>query len=171
MDPAKIQELEDRLGYIFNDKRLLTRALTHPTFSNMEKQKKNSSEECPHQETYATLGDAILKAGFISILMEKGVKTKGNITISKSDLENNLQLAKVGKRLRLLEDNYILHGVGKEGKLKEGAVSLCSDTVEALIGAIFIDSSSSMSDVINCISKIFEPELREFEIKLHEHSR
>ena len=97
MDPAKIQELEDRLGYSFNDKRLLTRALTHPTFSNMEIQKKNRAEECPHQETYATLGDAILKAGFVSILMEKGVKTKGNITISKSDLENNLRHEKIWK--------------------------------------------------------------------------
>jgi dsRNA-specific ribonuclease len=78
MDPAKIRDLKDRLGYTFNDKGLLIRALTHSTFSNAKTQKKNRSEDCPHQRTYATLGDAILKAGFVSLLMEKGVKTPLN---------------------------------------------------------------------------------------------
>jgi len=165
MDPAKIQKLEDRLGYSFKNQKELYRALTHSTFSKEEKEKKIGARDCPHQATYATLGDAILKAGLVSILMEKGVKTKGNITISKADLENNLQLAKVGKRLRLLEENYILHRAGKDEKLEEGATRLCSDTVEALIGAIFIDSKSSMPVVTNCISKIFAPELEEMEKK------
>jgi dsRNA-specific ribonuclease len=40
MDLAKIRNLEDRLGYTFNDKGLLIRALTHSTFSNAENQKK-----------------------------------------------------------------------------------------------------------------------------------
>jgi ribonuclease-3 len=163
MDPAKIQKLEDRLGYEFQDKKEMYRALTHPTFSKEEKERKVGARDCPHQATYATLGDAILKAGLISILMEKGLKTKGNITISKADLENNLHLAKVGKRLHLLEENYILHRVGKDDKLKEGAVALCSDTVEALIGAIFIDSNNSMPVVKDCISNIFALELEEME--------
>jgi len=167
MDPAKIQKLEDRLGYEFKDKKELYRALTHPTFSKEEKEKKVGARVCPHQATYATLGDAILKAGFISILMGNGLETKGNITISKADLENNLQLAKVGKRLHLLEENYILHRAGKDEKLEEGAVALCSDTVEALIGAIFIDSKSSMPVVNDCISKIFALELSEMEKKFH----
>jgi len=167
MDPAKIQKLEDRLGYEFLDKNELYRALTHPTFSKEEKEKKVGARDCPHQATYATLGDAILKASFISILMDKGLKTKGNITISKADLENNLQLAKVGKRLHLLEEDYILHRAGKDKKLDEGAVALCSDTVEALIGAIFIDSNKSMHAVTDCISKIFAPELSEMEKKFH----
>jgi len=165
MDPAKIQELEDRLGYEFKDKKELYRALTHPTFSKEEKEKKVGARDCPHQATYATLGDAILKAGLISILMEKGLKTKGNITISKADLENNLHLAHVGERLHLLEENLILHRAGKDEKLKEASVALCSDTVEALIGAIYIDSNRSMPVVTDCISKIFGPELKEMERK------
>jgi ribonuclease III len=165
MDPAKIQKLEDRLGYEFKDKKEMYRALTHPMFSKEQNERKTEARDCPHQSVYATLGDAILKAGFISILMEKGLKTKGNITISKSDLENNLQLAKVGKRLRLIEENIILHRAGKDEKLEEGSVKLCSDTVEALIGAIYIDSKSSMPIVKDCISKIFAPELEEMERK------
>jgi ribonuclease-3 len=167
MDPAKIQDLEDQLRHTFEHKEILIRALTHPTFSNVESMKKGEAKrDCPHQETYTTLGDAILKAGFVSILMEKGLKTKGKITISKADLENNLHLAKVGKRLRLLEDNFILHKVGKEEKLKEGSVALCSDTVEALIGAIFIDSGDSMTETKKCIEWIFKTELNELKTKL-----
>ncbi|MGA2121383.1 MAG: ribonuclease III domain-containing protein [Methanoregula sp.] len=165
MDPAKIQELEDRLGYSFKNRNESYRALTHSTFSKEEKERKIGARDCPYQSTYATLGDAILKAGLVSILIEKGVKTKGNVTISKADLENNLRLAKVGKRLHLLEDNYILHRVGKEEKLKEESVALCSDTVEALIGAIFIYSNSSMSVIKDCISKIFATKLEEMERK------
>ena len=167
MDPVKIQELEGRLGHTFEHKEILIRALTHPTFSNVESMKKGEAKrDCPHQETYSTLGDAILKAGFVSILMEKGLKTKGKITISKADLENNLHLAKVGKQLRLLEDNFIRHNIGKEEKLKEGSVALCSDTVEALIGAIFIDSGDSMTETKKCIEWIFKMELNELKTKL-----
>jgi ribonuclease-3 len=161
MDPAQIQILEGRLGYSFNDKKELLRALTHPSFSKEESEKKHNPRDCPDQEIYATLGDAVLKAGLVLILMDTGLKTKGNITISKAALENNFQLADVGKRLHLLEENFILHSIGKDEKLKEGSVALCSDTVEAIIGAVFIDSKYSMSAVKKTISKIFAPEISE----------
>nr|WP_320160765.1 ribonuclease III domain-containing protein [uncultured Methanoregula sp.] len=165
MDPAKIQELEHRLGYSFKNPKELHRALTHPSFAKEEREKKTGAKDCPDQAIYATLGDAVLKAGLISILLEKGMETKGDITISKTDLENNLQLAKVGKELRLLEDKLIQHKVGIDEKLKEGSVAVLSDTVEALIGAIFIDSNYSMDAVIQCISTLFVTEIKEMEVK------
>jgi ribonuclease III len=167
MDPAKIQELEDQLGHPFNDKRLLIRALTHPTFSNVERMKKGeANRDCPHQETYTTLGDAILKAGLILLLVDCDVKTKGNITILKEDLEKNLKLADVGERLKLLENNLILQKIGNETKVHEGAVTYRSDTVEAIIAAIFIDSGDSMVETKKCIKKIFGPEFDELKKKL-----
>jgi ribonuclease III len=167
MDPAKIQELEDQLGHPFNDKRLLIRALTHPTFSNVESMKKGEAKrDCPHQETYTTLGDAILKAGLILLLVDCDVKTKGNITILKEDLEKNLKLADVGERLKLLENNLILHKIGNETKVQEGAVTYRSDTVEAIIAAIFIDSGDSMTETKKCIEKIFGPEFDELKKEL-----
>ena len=159
MDPAKIKLLEDDLGHSFKDRRELFRALTHPTFAKEEKERKNDARDCPHQETYATLGDAILKAGFVLLLMELGVKTKGDITIIKSDLEKNLKLAEVGARLKLLENYLIYHHMGEGDQLKTGENKLYSDTVEALIGAIFIDTGCSFAETKICISKIFGPEL------------
>lgn len=167
MDSVKIQRIEKRLGHTFTDKKELLRALTHPTFSKEQREKPVGPRDCPHQSIYATLGDAVLKAGFISILMDKGLKTKGDITISKAELENNLQLAKVGERLHLLEENYILHRAGVGEKLEEASKALYSDAVEALIGAIYIDSNGSMSKIKECISKIFIPEIREMEKKSH----
>ncbi|MDO9326654.1 MAG: ribonuclease III domain-containing protein [Methanoregula sp.] len=167
MDPAKIQELEKRLGHPFKEKKELYRALTHSTFSKEEKDKTVGGRDCPHQATYATLGDAILKAGFVWLLLDMGVDTKGDITIFKTGLEKNLKLAEVGKRLCLLEDNLIRHRMGTGEQLEKGTKKLCSDTVEALIGAIFVDTGHSLPRTKICISKIFAPELEELERKYH----
>jgi ribonuclease-3 len=163
MDSTKIGELENQLDHKFKNKKELYRALTHSTFSNVEREKPVGARDCPHQTTYATLGDAILKACFILLLMEKGWNTKGAITISKADLENNLKLAEVGERLHLLEDHLFLHRIGGEEKVSEGAETYRSDTVEALIGAIFIDNNYDLRQTKDCISKIFAPELQEME--------
>lgn len=159
MDPAKIKLLEDNLGHPFKNRKELYRALTHPTFTKEEKERKTGARDCQHQATYAILGDAILKACFVMLLMERGVETKGEITIIKSDLEKNLKLAEVGIRLKLLENDLILHRMGKDEQLKTGEKTLYSDTVEALIGAIFIDTGCDLSETKICISKIFAPEL------------
>ncbi len=171
MDPDKIRELEDRLGHPFDNKALLIRALTHPTFSNVERMKKGEAKRhCPHQETFTTLGDAILKAGLVLLLVDFDVKTKGDITILKEDLEKNLKLADVGKRLQLFENNLILHNIGNEKKIQEGAITYLSDSVEAIIAAIFIDTGDSMAETKKCIEKIFRPELSELKKNLLENS-
>lgn len=167
MDPANIQWLEDQLGHTFGNKGLLIRALTHPTFSNVESMKKGEAKRnCPHQETYTTLGDAILKAGFVLLLVDYDVKSKGNITILKEDLEKNLKLADVGERLKLFEKKLILHKIGTEEKIREGAVTYLSDTAEAIIAAIFMDSGDSMTVTKSCIERIFKPELDDLKKKL-----
>ena len=163
MDAAKIKDLEKRLGHEFTDKKELYRALTHPTFSKEERERKKGRRDCPHQEIYATLGDAVLKAGFVLLLMDRGLNTKGDITIVKEDWENNLKLAGVGKRLHLPDDNLILHRRGEGEQLKQGTKKLCADTVEALIGAIFLDTGRSFPETMVCISKIFNPELQDME--------
>ena len=167
MNPAKIHELEKRLGHLFAVRKELYRALTHSTFSKEEKERTVGARDCPHQETYATLGDAVLKACFVWLLMENGMETKGDITIKKADWEKNLKLAEVGKRLHLLEDNLIWHRMGMGEQLEKGKITLCSDTVEALIGAIFVDTGYSLPKTKICISKIFAPELHEMEKKSH----
>ena len=163
MTPLNIRELQKKLGYKFRKKKLLIQALTHPTFSEEEQKKKVDPRECPHQQAYSTLGDAVLKTGLILLLMDKKKETKGDITISKADLENNLKLADVGKRLQLLENDLIRHTIKDTKKLEEASGKICADTVEAIIAAIFIDSKFSMKKTKKCIQKIFAEELAELE--------
>ena len=164
MDQIKVHELENRLGHTFNDKSHLIRALTHPTFTNVQKQKYD--RDCPHQGIYATLGDAILKAVLVSLLMDIGLENKEKITSKKERLENNSKLADIAKRIRLLEDDYILHALGTEEKVREGMLTVCSDTFEALIGAIFIDSDYAFHTTKDCISMLFAPELQEIKSEM-----
>jgi len=159
MAPLKIRELQKMVGYKFRVRKHLIRALTHPTFSEEEKMKKVDPRDCPHQQAYSTLGDAVLKAGLILLLMDKKKETKGDITISKADIENNLKLADVGKRLQLLENDLILHTIKNQKKLEEASEKMLADTVEAIIAAIFIDSKYSMKKTKKSIQKIFSEEL------------
>ena len=163
MASLKIRELQKMIGYKFKVRKHLVRALTHPTFSEVEKKKKVDPRDCPHQQTYSTLGDAVLKTGLILLLMDKKKETKGDITISKADIENNLKLADVGKRLQLLENDLILHTIKNQKKLEEASEKMYADTVEAIIAAIFIDSKYSMKKTKKSIQKIFSHELDELE--------
>jgi len=70
MAQLNIRELQKKLGYKFKKKKHLIQALTHPTFSDVEKKKKVDPRECPHQQAYSTLGVAVLKTGLILLLMD-----------------------------------------------------------------------------------------------------
>ena len=163
MVPSKFIGLQKKLGYKFKERKHLVRALTHPTFSEEERKKKVNPRDCPHQQVYSTLGDAVLKTGLILLLMEKRKETKGDITISKAELESNLNLANVGRRLQLLENDLILHTIKNPEKLDEASERMYADTVEAIIAAIFIDSKYSMKKVKKTLQKIFSQELDEME--------
>ena len=52
-------------------------------------------------------------------------------------------------------------------KYPRGAVTYRSDTFEAMVVAIFIDSGDSIKETKKCIEKIFRPELDEHKKKLH----
>jgi dsRNA-specific ribonuclease len=162
MDQLEQQKIEDLLGYHFNDSGKLVRALTHPTYSKEAKDHGNSFRD---QSVYATLGDAVLKLGFTQILIEKGLKTKGAITDSKKDLEDNFHLAYVGERLQLLEEIFIFHWAGEGEDLKKASKAVRSDTVEALFGAIYLDSGNTMSTINESIKRVFALELGELEKK------
>jgi len=165
MDQVQRQKLEDRLGYHFNDPEKLIRALTHPTYSKEAREDRHNPRECPDQSVYATLGDAVLKLGFTQILIEMKLNTKKTITDSKKDLEKNFHLARVGERLQLFEERFVYHRAGEGDSLEKASDAICSDTVEALFGAIYLDNGYSMIIVNECIRKVFSSELKELGLK------
>ena len=154
-DDDDLTGIEQILGYHFFERQHLIRALTHPAYANELLQQ---NKKCMDQEAYSTLGDAVLKTDLILFLMERGVTTKGEITQRKEELESNVNLARIGKRLKIR--NFIRLGRGAPDLWRSGEETILADTIEALIGAIFLDSDSGMGIVKQCIGKWFEPELR-----------
>lgn len=146
--------IEKILGYHFFEPQHLIRALTHPAYANEILQK---NRICLTQDAYSTLGDAVLKTSLILFLMEKGVQTKGGITVLKEQLEDNASLARIGRRMKIRR--FIRLGHGSKDLWHSGEDTILADTMEALIGAIFLDSDAGLGVVRQCIGKWFEPEL------------
>lgn len=127
MDAPDCAEIEQILGYHFFEKQHLIRALTHPAYANELLQQ---NKRLLDQMAYSTLGDAVLKTGLIMFLMEKGIQTKGGITQEKEQLEDNVTLAKVARRLRIKK--FIRLGRGERGLWRDGeekinlSTSLCT---------------------------------------------
>jgi len=132
--------IEDALGYTFSDKNLLNRALTRKAYANEQKQQNKDIED---QEIFCTLGDAVLKTVLVDLLIKSGCKTREEITNRKMELESVEGLAKIGREL----------GIGQHIKLGQGEIKqkanekqyVLAETLEALIGAIYLDKGFEAS--------------------------
>ena len=130
MDNRHIEQLEKILKYHFNDKSLLELALTHRSF-----QGKNN-------ERLEFLGDSILN--FIiaeSLFKEFNLLPEGDLSRLRSQLVKSATLSEIGIDLNL--GDYLILG---EGELKSSGwrrPSILADSVEAIIGAVFIDGGIS----------------------------
>ncbi|MGA2105124.1 ribonuclease III domain-containing protein [Methanoregula sp.] len=152
--------IERIIGYHFFEPQHLIRALTHPAYANELIQK---NRICLTQEAYSTLGDAVLKTSLILFLMEKGLQEKGSITQTKEQLEDNTSLAKIGRRLKIKK--FIRLGRGEKELWRSGEETILADTIEAIIGAIFLDSDAGLGVVRQCIGIWFEPELDQIRLE------
>jgi|TARA_B110000014_G_C20063664_1_gene554125 ribonuclease-3 len=136
MDNKHIEQLEKILNYHFIDNSLLELALTHRSF-----QGKNN-------ERLEFLGDSILNFIIAELLFKKfSLLPEGDLSRLRSQLVKAATLSEIGILLNL--GDYLILG---EGELKSSGwrrPSILADSVEAIIGAIFIDGGiSAASDLI-----------------------
>ncbi len=132
MNFAKIEKI---IGYEFKDKDKLKRALTRKAYA---KEQSDLDKKCEDQEIYRTLGDAVLKAILVDLLINSGCTTRDEISKKKKDIEKESTLSKIAQGLGI--GKFIILGVGeeKQGASKEPSVS--AETLEALVAAIYYDS-------------------------------
>lgn len=127
MSNAQLSALQRKLGYEFKDVTLLDLALTHRSFRS------NNNERLEY------LGDAILSFVIAEALYFKFPKAKeGQLSRLRSLLVKGVTLAEIGKEFKL--GDYLNLG---GGELKSGGFrreSIIADAVEAIIGAIYLDS-------------------------------
>jgi ribonuclease-3 len=122
----------DTLKNIFLDKDLLTLALTHKSWVNENPGKRTSNERLEF------LGDAILEFVVSKDIYEKFPKEEeGYLTALRANLVNTQNLAEIAKKLNIGMALFLSKGE-EEGGGRENS-SLLADTVEAIIGAIFLD--------------------------------
>lgn len=120
------------LANLFKNTDLLDLALTHRSWVNENKNKRNSNERLEF------LGDAVLE--FIvsrQLYVSFPDKEEGYLTALRANLVNTGSLAEVAKNLNLGSMIYLSKGEQDSGGRTNP--SLLANTVEAIIGALFID--------------------------------
>jgi ribonuclease-3 len=127
MKQHRLSALERKVGYAFNDAGLLDLALTHRSFKGA------------NNERLEYLGDAILSLVIAEYLFTTFPSAKeGQLSRLRSLLVKGVTLAEIGKDFNL--GDYLNLG---GGELKSGGFrreSIIADALEALIGAIYLDS-------------------------------
>lgn len=123
----QLAALQHRLGYRFNQPELLTRALTHRSFG------------VEHNERLEFLGDAVLSLAVSSLLYEQfSGSDEGDLTRIRAHLVREDSLHKLALSLDLPLVLRLSDGEAKGGGAQRP--SILADVMEALIGAIYVDS-------------------------------
>ena len=132
MKESKIQELEQIIGYRFQDKELLTLAMTHSSYANEHRMRYK------HNERLEFLGDAVLELVSSEFLYNRDEKMpEGDMTKLRASLVCEPTLAFCTKEIKL--GKFLLLGKGEDLTGGRERDSILSDALEALIGAIYLD--------------------------------
>ena len=126
-------ELEERIGYHFDNQMLLRQAVTHSSFTNEQKINKYG-----HYERLEFLGDAVLEVVSSDFLYhEYPEEPEGKLTKMRASMVCEPALAFCAKDIEL--GNFLLLGKGEESTGGRERESIVSDVMEAVIGAIYLD--------------------------------
>jgi ribonuclease-3 len=119
--------LQQRLGHSFANPELLRRALTHRSFG------------AEHNERLEFLGDAVLSLAVSRLLFERFLGSdEGDLTRVRAHLVREDSLHRAALTLGLPEALRLSEGEARGGGAHRP--SILADAVEAIIGAVFVDS-------------------------------
>ena len=147
---ATMSWCEQRFHYRFKDDILLQIALTHRSYSE------------DNNERLEFLGDAALDLVISELLYQSYSKqTEGSLSRMRSSLVKGNTLAELAKELDV--GDYLILGKGENTSGGRERLSLLSDALEAMIGAIFLDGGYVA--VKNVIIKIFDSRIQALDPK------
>ena len=146
LNVIELQNLELKLGYSFQNIKLLDQALTHRSFGAV------------HNERLEFLGDSILGMIIAKELYDRFPKCpEGDLTRMRSTLVRETTLAQLAREFGI--GNCLRLG---PGELKTGGFrrdSLIADAVESIIGAMFIDDNENFARVRRVLLSWFDSRL------------
>ena len=147
-DTARVgaAELRDALGVPLGAE-LLERALTHRSFAY-------ENGGLPTNERLEFLGDSVLGLIVTDTLFQSYPDLpEGQLAKLRAAVVNRGALAGVARGLRLGE--YVRLGKGEEGTGGRDKASILADTLEAVIGAVYLDRGLPAADGL--VHRLFDP--------------
>ncbi|BBO59392.1 ribonuclease 3 [Mycoavidus sp. B2-EB] len=137
--------LENRLHYVFRNKKYLQQAMTH------------RSHSANHNERLEFLGDSILNCTVAALLFKRFSElNEGDLSRVRANLVKQQSLYEIAQSLNLAEALRL-----GEGELKNGGSqrpSILADTLEAILGAIYLDGG--FAAVHTVIEDLYAPFLK-----------
>ncbi len=158
MLPNHLEVLEKTIGYRFHDRSLLIEALTHSSYANELKARKQNAV-C--NERLEFLGDSVLSIVVSEFLFKKyGKLPEGELTQRRAALVRSHALASYARSIHL--GDYLLLGRGEEKGNGRDKQSTLENAFEALLAAIYLDAGEKALDQIRrFLIPVIERELTE----------
>jgi ribonuclease-3 len=145
-------DCQKNLGISFNQESLLEQAFVHPSYLN-----ENPGFVLPDNERLEFLGDAILNFTVAERLYKEFPKlSEGDLTEIRASLVCRDTLAEVASSLKIGE--WLLLGQGEETSGGRTKQSNLANTMEALIGAIYLDGG--LAKARKFVLRQLKPELK-----------
>ena len=161
-------ELEDKIGYHFKNKELLTVALTHSSYANERK-----TQHIQYNERLEFLGDAVLSIVVSDYIFKHCPELpEGELTKLRATLVCEKMLFEFAKQIDL--GSYLLLSKGERNNGGANRPSIVSDAFEALIAAIYIDggmapaSKHILNFVIPAIKNAKKKPVKDYKTTLQE---
>lgn len=154
----KLVDLQNTIGYSFENISLLRAATTHKSYNSR------------HYEKLEFLGDSILNYCISSQLFAHYPKmSEGDLSLSRSKIVNKTSLSQIGRMIEV--DEYI-----RTERNQRISTSIRADVVEAIIGALYLDGSMKAANLF--INRFFLPfvlginqtQLKDAKSSLQEHA-
>jgi ribonuclease-3 len=154
---TKLPILEEKLGYRFQNRDLLIQAFVHRSFLN---EQKDLVKE--HNERLEFLGDSVLGLIVAEYLFSKlPHHPEGELSRLRSQLVEASMCSHFASKLDLYP--FVLLGRGERLSEGRGRNTIMADVLEALIAAIYLDSS--FDHVKEIFLRLFESDI---EAQIHE---
>lgn len=120
-----VQQIEQKIGYVFSDKELLKTAFTHVSFAK--------ANGCADNERLEYLGDAVLELLITERQYYDSVSTEGAMTKSRQGLVSKQPLKEAIQRMDVAQYLRFLGGKDNVGD------KTVSSLYESLLAAIYLD--------------------------------
>lgn len=141
--------LEQRLGHTFADQELLRRAMCHRSWVA-------ESADTLSNERLEFLGDAVLGWVIADLVYNNySDQAEGALTDLRKSVVNAIALAEVAAELHI--GDHLLLGRGESAAGGREKVSILSDAMEAVLGAVYLDGGNAAAFAL--IDRLFSPRL------------